>query len=64
MFNKFWQKIGLGKSGKWQKIKWIIVSFIFFIPNLMFYFICRIGQYTEKLWFENYMPKMWRWIKS
>lgn len=60
----FWDKIGLKNTGLWQKIKWIIATIIFLIPNLIFYGIYRAGEYSEKLYFEKFMPAMFRWIKK
>lgn len=60
----FWDKLGLGKLGWWQKTKWVISTLIFIIPNLIFYCICRIGEYSEKIYFGSFMPYILRWIKK
>ena len=60
----FWDKIGLKNAGIWQKIKWLICTIIFLIPNLIFYGICTIGEYSEKYYFECFMPAIFKWIKK
>lgn len=60
----FWHKIGLGNSGNWQKIKWVIATIIFIIPNLIFYGICRIGEYSEYYYFGKVMPAIFNWVKK
>lgn len=62
--SNFWKKIGLRDPTLYRKLKWFMCTIVFLLPNLLFYSLCRLGEKSEEIYFNKFMPKVWNFIKK